>query len=333
MKETNQTPKSIKEIAQLSGTSVATVSRVINQNGRFSKETEQRVLQVIEEYGYRPNALAKGLRQDKTKVIGVIIPDITHSFFSLVYRAIELELYKNGYLSILCDTNEGKEMEQLYMEQLKDLRFSGLIYMNGNHYNTRIDCPATIFLDRHPERPPSDDDYYFIGSDNFRSGFLAAEALVKAGRKKLALISIERQLKTQKQRQDGFYTYLTKHSPVPVDLQIHAVNRSNIYMGYEITNALLSQGNGCDGIYYTSDMLAYGGIQCLRDHNISVPNDISVVGMDDIPLSRTFNLTTIHQDTDTLGRLAARSVIDLIEGTPVEKRQIVPVTLVERGTV
>lgn len=326
-------PISIKEIAQLAGTSVATVSRVINQNGRFSKETEQRVLKIIEEYDYRPNALAKGLRQDKTTLVGVIIPDITHSFFSRVYRAIELELYKNGYLSILCDTNESEELEMSYMEKLKDMRFSGLIYMNGNQFNADIDCPATIYLDRYPAFAQSDDSYYFIGSDNFHSGFLAAEALVKAGRTNLTLINIEHQLATQRQRHDGFCSYLMECSPRPVNLNILNVDRGDYFLGYEITSTLLSQCPGCDGIYYTSDILAYGGMQCLREHEIRVPQDISIVGMDDLPLSRTFNLTTVRQDTDALGRLAARSVIDLIENRPVEKNQIIPVSLIKRGTV
>ena len=326
-------PISIKEIAQLAGTSVATVSRVINQNGRFSKETEQRVLKIIEEYGYRPNALAQGLRQDKTNLVGVIIPDITHSFFSRVYRAIELELYRNGYLSVLCDTNENEELEKAYMEQLKDMRFSGLIYMNGNQFNAVTNCPATVYLDRYPACLQSDDDYFFVGSDNFRSGFLAAEALINAGRTRLTLITIERQLVTQQQRHDGFCTYLTEYSPKPVELHILNVDRGDYFLGYEITETLLSQFPDCNGIYYTSDILAYGGMQCLRDHGIRIPQDVSVVGMDDLPLSRTLNLTTIRQDTDTLGQLAARTVISLIENKPVQRQQIVPVSLVERGTV
>ena len=328
-----QTSISIKEIARLANTSVATVSRVINQNGRFSKETEQRVLKIIEEYGYRPNALAKGLREDKTKLVGVMIPDITHSFFSRVYRAIELELYQNGYLSILCDTNEIEELEMAYMEHLKDMRFSGLIYMNGNQYDAKIDCPATIYLDRYPAHPKHDNEYYFIGSDNFQGGYLAAEALIKAGRKKITIVTIDRQLVTQRLRQEGFCTYLKKQSSIPVELNILNVDRGNYLHGYEITNKILSRNIECDGIYYTSDLLAYGGLQCLRDHNIRIPQDISVVGMDDLPLSSSFNLTTIRQDMDMLGQLAARSVIDLLENKTIERQQIVPVSLVSRGTI
>ena len=329
----NKETISIKRIAELADTSVATVSRVINQNGRFSKETEERVRKIIDEYGYRPNALAKGLRQDKTKLIGVIIPDITHSFFSRVYRAIELELYQNGYLSILCDTNESEELEMSYMEQLKDMRFSGLIYMNGKQYNAKIDCPATIYLDRYPACPQHEDSYYFIGSDNFRSGFLAAETLIKAGRTNLSMITIERQLVTQRLRQEGFFTYIKEHGSTSVKLHILNVDRGDYGLGYEITNMLLSQHSDSDGIYYTSDILAYGGIQCMRDHGIRIPQDIAIVGMDDLPLSQTFNLTTVRQDTDALGRLAARSVIDLIDNKPVKKHQIVPLSLVNRGTV
>lgn len=120
---------------------------------------------------------------------------------------------------------------------------------------------------------------------------------------------------------------------MPVELNILGVDRSNFLLGYEITDKMLSRYPNCDGVYYTSDMLAYGGLQYLREHGVLVPKDISVVGMDDLPLSGTFNLTTVRQDTDRLGRQAARSIIDLIENRPVQRQHIVPVSLVKRGTV
>ena len=107
---------SIKEIARLAGTSVATVSRVINQNGRFSKETEKRVREIIEKYNYRPNELARSLRVDKAQVVGVIVPDITNEFFSYIARKIEVDLLKQGYMAVICDTNESLEMEKQYIE-------------------------------------------------------------------------------------------------------------------------------------------------------------------------------------------------------------------------
>ena len=323
---------SIKEIAELAGTSVATVSRVIHQNGRFSKETEERVRRVIEEYGYQPNVLAQGLRQDKTHLIGVIVPDITHIFFARLFRAIELQLYQRGYLAILCDTNESDGLESLYVEQLKNMRFSGLIYMNGNPQKAFIPGLATVYLDRYPLNG-NPNNMYFIGSDNYQAGYLAAEALMKAGRTHPAIVTIEHQEVTQQRRNEGFCACLREHGLSPIHTDSLNVDRSSYEAGCLVTASLLDSHPECDSIYYTSDVLAHGGMQYLREHSIRIPQDIALVGMDDIPASASYNLTTIRQQTQELGMLAADTIIRLIEGEEVPRQQILSVELVERGTV
>ena len=168
---------SIKEVARLAGTSVATVSRVINQNGRFSKETEKRVREVIEKYNYRPNELARSLRGDKAQVVGVIVPDITQEFFAHIAREIEVDLLKQGYMAIICDTNESVELEKQYIETLKAMRVGGIIYVSGDQKIEPIrDIPA-VYVDRKPEFLEEEQSSCFIGGDNYQGGYLAAERL------------------------------------------------------------------------------------------------------------------------------------------------------------
>lgn len=140
----------IKEIARLANTSVATVSRVINQNGRFSKETEQRVRDVIKEYGYQPNMLAKGLRQDRLKVIGVVVADITSSFFSGIVREIERELFQRGYMTVLCDTYEYETVESSFVDMLRNMRFSGIIYVGGKRTQSIFEELPVVYVDARP---------------------------------------------------------------------------------------------------------------------------------------------------------------------------------------
>ena len=97
---------SVKEIAEMAGTSVATVSRVINQNGRFSKDTEKRVKEIIEKYDYQPNQLARGLRVNHTQVIGILVPDITNEFFASITKEVQKHLLTQNYMTLICSTNE-----------------------------------------------------------------------------------------------------------------------------------------------------------------------------------------------------------------------------------
>ena len=324
---------SIKEIAELAGTSTATVSRVIHGNGRFSKETEARVLAVIEEYNYRPNVLAQALRQDRAKLIGVMIPDITQSFFAEIFRSIQLKLYDLGYISILCDSNENDALEDLYMAGLRNMRFSGLIYVGGKQQNIGDMAPATVYVDRYPAGTSAESPVYYVGSDNFRGGYMAAERLIAAGRTKPAIIIFGRQLSTQEQRFNGFCTALRDHGISPADCQVVNVDEVSFHSGQIITEKLCSGAVSCDSVFYSSDILALGGLQYLNEHQIKVPEDISIIGMDDIPLSSIMGLTTVRQQTHELGQLAAESVVKLINGEAVDQMQILDVELIERGSV
>lgn len=324
---------SIKEIAELAGTSTATVSRVIHGNGRFSKETEARVLKVIEEYDYRPNALAQALRQDRAKLIGVMVPDITQSFFAEIFRSIQEKLYGQGYIAVLCDSNENEALEDLYMRELRNMRFSGLIYVGGKHLTAGLEAPSTVYVDRYPAGVSPENPVTYVGSDNFRGGYLAAERLLAAGRKNPAVVIFDRQLSTQQQRRDGFCSALRDHGLSSEDCQIVYVDEVSFRQGKKITEKLCSDGLPCDSIFYSSDILALGGLQFLREKKTAVPEEISVIGMDDIPLSTIMGLTTVRQQTRELGQLAAEAVLKLIHGEDVPQKQILDVQLVERGSV
>ncbi len=324
---------SIKKIAELAGTSTATVSRVINGTGRFSKETEARVLAIIEEYDYRPNAIAQALRQDRAKLIGVMIPDIMQSFFAATYRSIQLTLYSLGYIAVLCDSNEDEALEDLYTRELRNMRFSGLIYVGGRQQNTDLRTTATVYVDRYPAGASSAPPVYYVGSDNFRGGYLAAERLLAAGRTKPAVVIFGRQISTQQQRYNGFCAALRDHGISAGDCRVVNVDEVSFRRGLSVTEKLCGGELPCDSIFYSSDILALGGLRYLNEHRIAVPDDISIIGMDDIPLSAVMGLTTVRQQTEKLGQLAAETVVRLINGEEAEREQILDVELVERGSV
>lgn len=326
---------SIKEVARLAGTSVATVSRVINQNGRFSKETEKRVREVIEKYHYRPNELARSLRVDKAQVVGVIIPDITQEFFAHIAREIEVDLLKQGYMAIICDTNESVELERQYIEMLKAMRVGGIIYVSGDQKIEPIrDIPA-VYVDRKPEFVEEEKGSCFIGGDNYQGGYLAAERLIKAGRKNIAIVLYAKTIATQERRLHGYRQALHDNGVIFSDGLVYKVETVGMEQGYQISREIWESKERADGIFYSSDILAIGGLQYFQEQGVKVPEEVSVIGIDDIPLSArvTPALTTVRQDYLRFGSLAAGAIIKMMRGDQEKRTYILSMELIERETV
>ena len=325
---------SIKEIARLANTSVATVSRVINRNGRFSKETEQRVRDVIARYNYQPNMLAKGLREDRMKAIGVIVSDITSDFFAGIVQEIESALFHRGYTAVLCDTFENEEAEKRALEMLGNLRFSGIIFVGGKRTKALLGDLPIIYVDRKPPPESMEAGSCVIGSDNFQGGYLVGERLMAAGRQCPAIVLFEDNLETQRQRLRGFRKALEDHGKAFDPRCVFHVDRVAYEEGMQVTERILRAGIGCDSIFYTSDILAIGGMQYLNEARVAVPEVLALVGMDDIPSSQRITppLTTVRQQYRRFGALAADSIIRMLNGEAVEDL-ILDVELIERATV
>ena len=325
---------SIKEIARLAGTSVATVSRVINKNGRYSAETEARVRKIIEEHNYQPNLLAKGLRENQMNLVGVIVSDVSNEFFSCIIREIENELFRQGYITILCNTSEQEEIEKRIIENLSTLRISGIIYVGGKRSRYLFRNVPVVYVDRRPPERPADQPTCFIGSNNVKGGYMAAERLLAAGRKKPAVVMFEKELDTQEQRSLGFRRAMEDYGMPEDSSTIYYVKKVDYENGLEVTREILKADPGHDSIFYMSDILAIGGIHYLNEHGIRIPEQISVIGMDDIPSSARITppLTTVRQQYDEIGQLAAGAIVGLMSGGKVNDT-VLDVSLVERKTV
>lgn len=327
--------KSIKEIARLAGTSVATVSRVINQNGRFSKETEKRVREVIEKYNYRPNELARSLRIDKAQVVGVIVPDITHEFFSCIAREIEIDLLKQGYMAVICDTNESVELEKQYIETLKAMRVGGIIYVSGDQKVEPVKGIPAVYVDRKPEFVGQEQGSCFIGSDNYQGGYLAAERLIRAGRKRIAIVLHAKTIATQDRRLNGYRQALYDNRIPFFEKFVYKVENVGMEQGYQVSKKIWEDPERVDGIFYSSDILAIGALQYFHEQKVKIPAEVSIIGIDDIPLSArvTPALTTVRQDYLKFGSLAASSIIKMMKGDQEKRTYILGMELIERETV
>lgn len=324
---------SIKDIAQFTNVSTSTVSRVINNKGRFSEDTRKKVLAAIDKLGYRSNVLAKSLRTMKTYSIGVIVPDISNEFFSKIVLGIENYCYPYNYSVYICNTSEDKDKELKSVANLEARGVDGLIDLGGVACEIVKDFAREIPV-VYIDRQPSKQDKIFIESDNKKGGFIATEELINKGCKNIILLRDYRDLSTMNQRVDGYFSALTKHN-LPI-------NMNNIYkLSISMENAekcieeIINAEKSFDGIFAATDWLAVGALNALKNRGIKVPEEVKIVGFDNIMVTNFVNpkITTVNQDEWTMGTTAARLLLESIENDEQENQSImIPVELVKRET-
>ena len=328
---------SVKKIAELAGVSVATVSRVINQNGRFSKETEERVRKIIEDNHYIPNHFAKGLRTNQSNTIGIIVPDITNEYFSKLILVIQMALFEAGYQTVICNTNESKEIEEKCLYQLKSQNVNGIIYMNGSKSVEKdiIQEISTIYIDRSPSEQKRSNVAY-VSSDNFQGGELAALELIEKGCRNMAVIMERQGTYVAGERLRGFVTACRKHS-ISLEPDLILTPKDMSYEeGYRVVKELLQKGVQIDGIFCETDWLGSGALSALKDSHIQVPDEVKLIGFDNISISYLCRqpFTTIAQDVTAIGKYVADQIQTMIaEGTRVRTSRVsFPVELIKRET-
>ncbi|MFC6176892.1 LacI family DNA-binding transcriptional regulator [Companilactobacillus huachuanensis] len=333
---------SIREIAKLSGVSVATVSRVINNNGRFSEETRQRVLNVIHEQGYETNAIAKGLRMQKTNTIGIVVPDLNNSFFSDLVEKIESQFFTAGYSTIICDTARDAHKESIYLKMLESKLVDGIVVISGlsefdsKQLSRRI---PIVCIDRKPNAK----DIFFIGSNHYKGAKLATEELIKSGTNPVILMG-SRESTSSRDRLKGFKDTLIENGLnfdsgsifQLTNQQDETIDGRRTAIRQLLRNKMMS-GISPLGIFAVSDTLAADILFAAHSLYVSIPNDLKVIGFDDSPIARYCypELTTIHQDTDTIAQDASTYLISAIQGDKVhtDSVKLVDVSLVKRNTV
>lgn len=326
---------SIKEIARLSGVSVATVSRVINSNGRFSEETRKKVMDIVNKFNYQTNMVAKSLRTSKSNIIGVIVPDITNEFFAGLVLAIESYCFPKGYSVFVCNTNEDDMKESAYFTDLASKGVDGLIYISGksdkiskesDFSNTPIVC-----IDR---KPDIGRDVVHITSDNYKGGIIATETLIEKGCRDILILKDYRGLSTVNMRYLGYKYTLKKHN-IQLREELIADVKVNFESARNVVRDLIKKGIKFDGIFACTDWLAMGAIAALKENNINIPEGVKVIGFDNISISQYSHpsISTIEQDINELGKTAARVLLNIIEHGTKEEDVILPVKLIVRETI
>lgn len=308
---------SIKDIAQLSGVSVATVSRVINDNGRFSEETREKVKKVIKETGYQTNYSAKSLRMNKSFSIGILVPDISNYFFADIVQRMEEILFDQGYSTIICNTARNNEKEAAYLRMLESKGVDGLIIISGadefgfDYAYTDKKIPY-ICIDREPR---DKSDTIFISSNHYQGAFQATEELIQSGSQFPVIALHKRQSPSARERLKGFKDALKKNN-VGYDSEKNKVivDVRNEQFEERLQQFLEKRPN-LDGIFAINDTIAMELLVALTKLGKSVPQQIKLIGFDDTPQDKYSSptLSSVKQDTQQIAATAVEKLLEIIK--------------------
>ena len=326
----------IKEVAKAAGVSPSTVSRVLTGKIPVNDDTRARVLNAVATMNYQPNACAQGLKGGRLHTIGLVIPNVRNLVFPAAIRGIEDMAKQNGYTVVLCNTDEDIEKERFYIESLRRRLIDGFIFSTarpGHEY----------LLDLHNEGVPV---VFFIREfgnsvntvvlDNEGGAYQATNYMISRGMKKIALINGRLDLPLYQHRYDGYKRALREAGLQETPgMVIHDV--SGWDDGYQAMCELLDKNIRPDAVFATSDPKAIGVIKAIQDAGLRVPQDISVMGFDDLDFSAMLNppLTTVAQPFYEMGIRACKRLIQLIEKGKSSKSKVdvLPAELVIRQSV
>ncbi|MEC2071411.1 LacI family DNA-binding transcriptional regulator [Alkalihalophilus marmarensis] len=320
----------IREVAKMAGVSVATVSRVINGNGKVKQATEEKVRGIIKELNYVPSAIAVSLNNKKSKTIGLMLPDITNPFFAELAKGVEEVAKENGYTVILCNTNGDLQSELDHLQVLEQKYVDGIIlsshtlsYSDVEHITTPI-----VSIDRTLEG-----NFPSVTSNNFQGAVMAVRHLLEKGCKKIAHISGPQSIRTARLRLEGYLEVVGD-----LDWYTEALVADGDYeiqSGYEATRKLLQMNPEIDGIFAGNDLMAVGCLKAIHFLGLRVPDEISVIGFDGINFSKITipELSTISQPIYDMGLLATNTLLKAMEGQCNEQMVYeLDVQLIERDS-
>lgn len=321
---------SIRDVAKMAGVSPATVSRVMNGTAKVDEAKRQRVLQVIEETGFKPNEAARTLYKKSANTIGVILPNIQNPFFSEMAKAIEQETYKRGYRLMLCSSDNDPEKEKNSIDLLNRMNADGIILLTNRsglkEYVEHCTIPVVI-LDREVQ---AKNQIACIKSNHYKGGRLAMEHLLECGCKNIVNLRGLQTLSSAQERFEGYLDVCMEQKIVPQYIEC----RYGFQAGLEKTEELLKLYPDVDGIIAGNDMVAISAYKVLTKNGYRVPEDVQIVGYDDVTLASlvTPELTTIAQPIFEMGTVTANVLIDYIEKKPIKDNYHFDVELIKRET-
>lgn len=322
----------IHDVAKRANVSIATVSRVLNASDhKVSAKTAEKVRQAVEELDYRPNALARALQINRTMTVGVIIPDISNHYYAEIVRGIQDEADKEGYNIILQNTDRSQKRIVRSINLLREKVVDGVIFSGGiingyeplsvlNEFRERV-----VVIGRHDVNFPA------VMVDNISGASQAVQHLINQGHTRIGFIGWANDSTTAADRLSGYKSALAQNR-CRFDQDLVREGRLTPQSGFVEAQKLLSGDKAPTAIFAANDQMAFGVINAAMEFGLKVPDDLAVVGFDDIPLSSFFvpPLTTVGVPMFSLGTSSMRALINLISGKKFSRIKLHKTKLIVR---
>ncbi|BER96466.1 LacI family DNA-binding transcriptional regulator [Vibrio cholerae] len=327
----------MKDIARLAGVSTSTVSHVINKSRFVSDEIAERVNNAAQQLNYAPSALARSLKMNRTKTIGMLVTTSTNPFFGEVVKGVERSCYHQGYNLILCNTEGDNQRMKASINTLLQKRVDGLLLMCSTLEGERLDV-----FDRYPDIPIVVMDWgpILFASDkiqdnSLQGGYMAAKHLIECGHKEIGCITGPLIRHQAQMRYEGYKRALAE-AGIAINPDWIVESDFECEGGYQAFEKLYQRGKLPSALFVSNDMMAMGVIQAASQRGLRVPDDLSLIGYDDVHIAKfmTPALTTIHQPKYRLGKAAVDTLLYRLENpdTTAQVVQLEP-TLVVRSSV
>lgn len=331
----------IKDIASKAGVSITTVSHILNdKGGRFSEETREKVLKVVEEYNYKPDYVARSMVTKRSKSIGMIVPDVTDFFFSKLIEGVETYLNTLGYMLILCNSKHDKEQEEKFFYELVHRAVEGIIIATPNilpkeimETCTKKDKGIPIVL---VDMAKNERDEGKLIVEERKGVYEATSYLIESNHRKIGFMKEVGEYYQLSERLKGYLDCLEENN-ISVNLNYIVESYLTIEGGYRGTKKLLEQtNNDITALVCSNDQMAMGAYQAIYEAGLRIPDDISIIGFDGLDTSRYLapSLTTVQQPVYDIGFCAAKFVVDAIDNPYIKiPTKVFPTKLIIRESV
>jgi LacI family transcriptional regulator len=327
----------IYDIAEKLKLATSTISRALKDHPSISGKTIKKVKDTAAEMGYVPNTLAAGLRSNKTKTIGVLIPTVTQPFLSSLISGIEITAQKSGYNVIIMQSHDSYEDEVSMAKSLYSSRVSGIICSlametrNTSHFQQFVNSNIPlVFVDR----VPKDFNTFRVIIDNYAAGYKATKHLIEQGCTRIAHLTAGSEFGNLYSERKRGYIDALKESNLPIDNELIIVLKTVTYeQGKKACDLLFDMPNRPDGIFALGDIIAVGAIQSAKKRGLKVPQDVAIIGFNNDPISQIIdpNLSTITHPAAKMGKASAEIILKNLKS--LKKNEIKEITFLNTEVV
>lgn len=329
----------IKDIAKIAGVAPSTVSRVLNNRPDVNEDTREKILKIMDEYNYIPNNSARNLKIIESNTIGVLVKGIYNPFFSKIIQSIEEKIREKGYSMTLNYNYDDSNDIETAIELIKEKRLKGLVCLGGNFddldieqiqsLSTPIVVASSNIIEKKNRKALSS-----VTIDNEKAAFEAVDYLCSLGHEKIGIITTgESDRSIGRLRTSGYKKALEKHC-IEFDPKLLEIGEYTFDSGYDAMNKLLDKNLGLTALFATSDIMAIGAAKAVLSKGLSVPDDISIIGFDDIEYTSYFHpsLTTIKQPQEDIGHESVRILFEILQEKKTHRHIILETELVARDS-